>query len=213
MCLGSARRDPASSGLAATRSRSACHFGGGPGFPETRGAAVSCVCLGAMPDVRTACVLFASSLPRGIVNHFFSEREGRALSFLTRHGDAGDDARVARRQSRERNAEMVRRRASKWRARVRRGDALFSGTPRSLFPVVVRTHRPFRIRALFERRFWIHAVSIHAVSRVFFTRRAVWKFREKSRPITSESKSGKLSLPIRSRPSWPIKGPETRRYR
>lgn len=138
MCLGSARRDPASSGLAATRSRSACHFGGGPGFPETRGAAVSCVCLGAMRDVRTACVLFASSLPRGIVNHFFSERGGRALSFLTRHGDAGDDARVARRQSRERNAEMVRRRASKWRARVRRGDALFSGTPRSLFPVVVK---------------------------------------------------------------------------
>ena len=138
MCRGSGTRDPASSGLAATRSRSACHFGGGPGFPETRGAAVSCVCLGAMVMFGTACVLFASSLPRGIVNHFFSEREGRALSFLTRHGDAGDDARVARRQSRERNAEMVRRRASKWRARVRRGDALFSGTPRSLFPVVVK---------------------------------------------------------------------------
>ena len=169
MCRGSARRDPASSGLAATRSRSACHFGGGPGFPETRGAAVSCVCLGAMRDVRNGVLAFCLVTATRDCESLFLGTGREALSFLTRHGDAGDDARVARRQSRERNAEMVRRRASKWRARVRRGDALFSGTPRSLFPCCRQNTDPFAFGLFSNRDFgFTHFRSFRF--RAFFSR-------------------------------------------
>ena len=81
------------------------------------------------------------------------------------------------RQSRERNAEMVRRDQLFNGARARFGEAnAHAWNAASMRRVASRTHRPLRIRALHdERRFWIHACI--SDQSVFFTRRAVWKFR------------------------------------
>ena len=93
---------------------------------------------------------------------------------------------------------MARARSGRRRALLRNAAVVVSGC-RQNAPTLSHSGS-FRTEILDSRSFDSRSFArTSAESRSF-------REKSKSRPITSESKSGKLSLPIRSRPSWPIKG-------
>jgi hypothetical protein len=162
------------------RSRSACHFGGGEGFPETSGAAVF-ACPDAMRDVRRCAAFFASS--RHARTHFFSRNEEGSDAFSIRAATPvmtrGSLGGAFAREKRSRSVDVLRNGARAV------GEATRPSPEAAVAPVLVGKTHPTRARVgrdeprFQESRAWteIDRSFFRFRAEIFFDVRAVWKFR------------------------------------
>ena len=162
------------------RSRSACHFGGGEGFPETSGAAVF-ACPDAMRDVRRCAAFFASS--RHARTHFFSRNEEGSDAFSIRAATPvmtrGSLGGAFAREKRSRSVDVLRNGARAV------GEATRPSPEAAVAPVLVGKTHPTRARVgrdeprFQESRAWTtrDRSFFRFRAEIFFDVRAVWKFR------------------------------------
>lgn len=152
------------------RSRSACHFGGGEGFPETSGAAVF-ACLDAMRDVRRCAAFFASS--RHARTHFFSRNEEGSDAFSIRAATPvmtrGSLGGAFAREKRSRSVDVLRNGARAV------GEATRPSPEAAVAPVLVGKTHPSRARVgrdeprFQESRAWTTEIDVFsAFARKFF---------------------------------------------